>query len=163
MTTSAQDDPLQSLVAELLAGPGALRVEVPVLGRSDARGAEKQLEKAAAAAAAIKSGLAIEVMPILPLRVTQGAPFVFVEAGELRVRICETPQVNPFTADAYALMRDVMTALHWRPREDEPDSPLRALLSHPLQLRGNPVEFIDDPRTRIIDVIFEATYALPKN
>jgi hypothetical protein len=32
------------------------------------------------------------------------------------------------------------------------------MLAHPLQLAPLPVEMVEDPETRIIDVIFEAVY-----
>jgi hypothetical protein len=93
---------LQWAIEELLAAPGALRVAVPVVRR---RTKEIAAEIEAAAA---NAGLCIQVMPPLPVRVTEGAACVFVEAAEIRVRIVEQPAMNATGADAYDLVDDVM-------------------------------------------------------
>lgn len=137
---------LQLAIEELLTTPGALRVAVPVIRR---RTQELAAEIEAAVA---NAGLCIQVLPPLPVRVTEGAACVFVEAAELRVRIVEQPALNATGADAYDLVDDVMTGLHWRS--------FPAILAHPLQLATQPVEPVDDPQLRIFDVIFVATYEL---
>ncbi len=111
--------------------------------------------------AAAARELAIYVWPVLPVRIVQGVPFVFVEKGEARVTIIEQPQINTRSADAYDLVDDVMHALHWQAFAN--------VLAHPLQLAEKPTEMIWEPgtrfqglaaNTRMIDVIFEATYGL---
>ncbi len=115
--------------------------------------------KVEAAAAGREIGL--YVWPPLPSRIVQGVPFVFVESAEVRVTIIEQPQMNKTGVDAYDLVDDVMAALHWQAFGE--------MLAHPLQLAGKPTEMIWNPstrfeglaaNTRMIDVIFEATYGL---
>jgi hypothetical protein len=142
---SASSD-LQLAIEQLLAAPNALRVAVPVVKRRTKEiGAEIE-------AAAANHGLCIYVMAPLPMQVTEGAAVVFIEAAEIRVRIVEQPALNTTGADAYDLVDDVMTGLHWQP--------FAPILAHPLQLATKPAEMVEDPRTRIIDVIFHATYQL---
>jgi hypothetical protein len=141
---------LQSAVAELLAQPGALRVNVPIVSRRTLEiGAEVE-------AAAADKGLCLYVMPPLPTSALQGNPFVFFDKAELRVRIVEQPAMNQTGADAYDLVDDVANALHWQPRAE--GTALGAILAHPLQLADRPTEMIADPQARIIEVIFEAVY-----
>jgi len=143
---------LQQAIAAVLGAPDALRVAVPIVARR-----QKELGAEIEAAAANK-GLCIYVMPPLPTRAMQGVSFVFFEAAEVRIRIIEQPPANSTGADAYDLVDDVATALHWQPKEA--GSPLSAILGHPLQLASRPTEMVEDPRTRIIDVIFDATFQL---
>jgi hypothetical protein len=142
---SASSD-LQLAIEEMLAAPNALRVPVPVVRRRTKEiGAEIE-------AAAANHGLCIYVMPPLPTQIAEGTAVVFIESAEIRVRIVEQPALNSTGADAYDLVDDVMTGLHWQP--------FASILAHPLQLAGRPAEMVEDPRTRIIDVIFNATYQL---
>ena len=104
----------------------------------------------------MQASLCVYVMPPLPTRAMQGVPFVFFEAAEIRVRVIEQPQTNATGADAYDLVDDIAAALHWQPREE--GTQLGAILAHPLQLATRPTAMVEDPNTRIIDVIFEATY-----
>ncbi|GEM_PF-4940357 len=134
---------------ELLKTQGALRADVPILFR---RPREKANEIAAAVA---KQTLGIYVMPPFPTRAMQGVPFVFYEGAELRVRIIEQPALNSTGADAYDLCDDVALALHWK----NPGG----MLAHPLMLAPRPVELIEDPQTRILDVIFTAVFQLNKS
>jgi hypothetical protein len=111
--------------------------------------------------AAAARELALYIMPPLPTRAVQGVPFVFWERVEVRVMIVEQPQLNTMGADAYDLVDDVSSALHWQPFSDR--------LAHPLQLAESPAEMIWEPaprlgglaaNARMIDVIFEATHGL---
>jgi hypothetical protein len=144
---------LQKAIVDLLSRGGALRVAVPVLSHRDKEYAKKIEE-----AAAKQSGLCVMVLPPLPTKAMQGVPFVFFESAEVRVRIVEQPARNALGADAYDLVDDIASALHWRPREGEQDNPLTPILAHPLQLAARPTGIAEDPVTRFIDVIFEATF-----
>lgn len=137
---------LQQLIAARLGAAGCLRVEVPIVARRT-----KELGAEIEAAGANK-GLCIYVMPPLPTRAMQDVPFVFFEAAEIRVRIIEQPGLNGAGADAYDLVDDIAAALHWHGFPE--------MLAHPLQLASRPTEMVEDPKYRIIDVIFEATYGL---
>ncbi len=175
---------LQLRVCDLLRRAGALRVVVPIVDRRT-----KELAKEIEANAANK-GLCLWVMPPLPTRAMQGVPFVFFEGAEIRVRIVEQPAVSArFGADGYDLLDDVATALQWQPHRGieeavaarmladsidhaaalalvraEPEFAelfaLAAILAHPLELASRPAEEVADPKTRIIDVIFNAVYQL---
>lgn len=135
---------LQRIIAAYLASPDKLRVVVPIVQR-------RHKEIGAEIEAAVSSkGLCLHVMPPLPTQAMQNVPFVFYQRAEVRVRIIEIPAMNGTGADAYDLVDDIAVALHWH---EFPE-----LLAHPLQLATRPSEMVEDPRTRIIDVIFEATY-----
>lgn len=123
-----------------------LRLTVPIVSRRT-KELGKEIE-----AAVTKRKLGIYVMPPLPQSFTQGNPFLFFDKVEIRVRIIEQPQINTTGADAYDLTDDVMACLHWQA--------FSTFLAVPLQLAARPVEMIEDPVTRIMDVIFEAVYGL---
>jgi len=137
---------LQSAIEALLAAPGALRVNVPVVKRRT-----KQLAAEIEAAAANK-GLCLYVMPPLPTGAEQDVPFVFFNRAEVRVRIIEQPAANTTGADAYDLVDDVATALQGQL--------IDGLLADILRLAARPTEMVEDPRYRIIDVLFNAVYQL---
>jgi hypothetical protein len=143
---------LQTAIHELLGLPGALRVAVPIVERRT-----KDLASDIEAAAA-SQGLCVLIMPPLPTGAEQGVPFVFFNRAEVRVRIMEQPAMNTTGADAYDLVDDVATALHWQPKAE--GTALGAIVAHPLQLAEHPVEMVDDPQYRIIDVFFEAVFGL---
>jgi len=143
---------LQQAIASLLGQEGALRVTIPIVAQHS-----KELTAEIEAAAA-NHGLCVFVMPPLPVSALQGNPFVFFDRAEVRVRIIEQPALNTTGADAYDLIDDVANYLHWQPRGE--DNPLTPILAHPLQLAAHPCKAIEDPRNRIIDVIFEAVYGL---
>jgi hypothetical protein len=63
--------------------------------------------------------------------------------------------MNSTGADAYDLVDDVANALQWQPRTP---GKLSAILSHPLQLAARPVEMVDDPNYRVLEVVFEAVF-----
>jgi hypothetical protein len=159
-----------------------LRVTVPIVARRT-----KLLAAELEAAKARKASLCVWVMPPLPLSAQQGNPFVFFDKAELRFRIVEQPATNQTGADAYDLIDDIANGVQWMPtrqltqatdaymeehavdqaaalvalRADAgyaPQFALFDLLAHPLQLAPRPVEMVEDPDTRIIDVIFEAVY-----
>ena len=145
---------LQTAITALLGASGALRVAVPLVARRTKElGAEIE-------AAAANQGLCIYVMPPLPTGAEQEQPSVFFNRAEIRVRIIEQPALNSTGADAYDLLDDVAVALHWRPNGAGDAPALGAILAHPLQLAARPVEMVEDPKFRIIDVIFEAVYGL---
>ncbi len=179
---SASSD-LQTAIVNLLSQPNALRVSVPIVARRP-----KDLASDIEAASA-SNGLCIWTMPPLPTSAMQGVQIVFFDKSEVRVRIVEQPAMNSLTADAYDLIDDVATALHWQPERginaavqaviqsqgvttDEALSivqadpanaalcELGAILSHPLELAVRPTEMAEDQRFRIIDVIFNAVYEL---
>ena len=96
----------------------------------------------------------VQVQPPRPARALQGYDEVFWEGWEVRVKILEEPSVNLGDVDAYDLVEDVMTALHWSRPGGE------AFLAYPLQLAARPVVMMDDLNKREIDVIFNATLGL---
>lgn len=154
--SSASSD-LQEQIAAVLQAEGSLRVAVPVLAR-----VSKKLENEIQAAVN-NQGLCISIMPINPTHVVEGAPFVFIDQAEVRVRIIEKVPINQTGADAWELRDDVMTALHWRPR-DETDTPalaLGAILAHPLELKNPPTQMMfESGQDRVIDVLFNAVFQL---
>lgn len=128
-----------------------LRVTVPIVAYR-----KKDLTSEIEAAAA-KNGLCINVMPPLPTRAEQGAPFVFFDEAEVVVRIIEQPSMNGLGADAYDLVEDVAAALHWQLLGGNSGG---SILAHPLQLASRPTDMAEDRKWRIIDVKFVATYGL---
>lgn len=177
---------LQLAIEAMLGTAGALRVAVPIVKRRT-----KDLPNDIDAAAA-NHGLCIFVMPPLPTSALENVPFVFFDKAEIRIRIIEQPAANRTGSDAYDLVDDVACALQWQPHRgleeaivarmlaescdrataaawvaaEEQFAPLRALaaiLAHPLQLASRPTDMVEDPRTRIIDVIFNAVYQLNKS
>jgi hypothetical protein len=173
---------LQQAIVDLLGQEGMIRLPVPIIGRQT-----KRLADEIKAAVAKKSSLCVWVMPPLPTSALQGNPFVFFDKAELRVRIVEQPQTNNTGADAYDLIDDIANSLQWMPQRQiqavvtdymtaqnvdqttalaalradasyGPQFKLLDMLAHPLQLAPRPTEMVEDPETRIVDVIFEAVY-----
>lgn len=151
---------LQAAVAALLAAPGALPIEAPVIRRR-----EKEMASDIDAGLAVQNGICLFVMPPVPTSAVQGVSFVFFDGYEVRVRIIEMPQINTSGADTYELIEAVALALHWQPKSQ--DSPLAQMLAHPLQLARRPVEMIEGSASapgfaydgnflRIADVVFNA-------
>jgi hypothetical protein len=150
---------INSVVITALAGPpapeawqvtaGILRAPVPVVNRRS-----KSLANDVAAAVA-SHGLCINVLPPLPTRANQGAPFVFFEAATVRVRVLEKPSISSrYGCDCWDIIDDVATALHWQ------NFPM---LSHPLQLAPKPTEiFAEAIQERAYDVLFIATYGISR-
>ncbi len=138
-----------------LAGEGYLEGTLPIVPLK-AKDQALLIEGAGAA-----RELALYIMPPLPKRAVQGVRFVFWESVEVRVSIVEQPQLNTTGADAYDLVDDVSSALHWQA--------FAGKLAHPLQLAEKPTEMVWDPaprlsglaaNARVIDVIFEAVHGL---
>lgn len=151
---------LQDAIAALLEAPGALPIAAPVIRRR-----EKEMASDIDAGLAVQNGICLFVMPPVPTSAVQGVSFVFFDGYEVRVRIIEMPQLNTAGTDSYELIDAVALALHWQPRVQE--SPLTAMLAHPLQLARRPVEMIegsaaapgfayDGKFLRIADVVFNA-------
>jgi hypothetical protein len=136
---------LQSKIAELVRA--ALPVKAPVVAQR-----KKLMPADIDEATAVKSGLCVLVLPPRHLRQEQGVSFVF-GTYEVRVRIVEIPNMNGHQADIWDLQDAIEAALHWR---EIPE----LLPSHPLSLAPRPTEFVDDPKTRVLDVIFEAVMPL---
>jgi hypothetical protein len=144
MSTSSD---LQSFTAVLLEAPRAMPVPgIPVVRRRE----KEPINEIEAAIA--RASLCLYVMPPLPIRALQGAPFLFFDRYEVRVRIIENPASNEFPVDAYELVDYVALALHW--------SNPGGILAHPLQISTRPTEMVESPETRIIDVIFDAQLQL---
>lgn len=120
-----------------------LRAAVPIV-EWKAKDLAKRIEAAKA-----NHGLCIYVMPPLETQVKEGFENIFFEKSEVRVRIIEQTSVNLHGVDAYDLKDDVMVGLHWQ---------WPAMLKHPLYLARRPCEEVADPKTRILDVIFNAVY-----
>lgn len=156
---SASSD-LQAAIKDLLAAPGALRVDVPVLDRLTG-----DYQNDILAAAEKQSGLCVYVMPVIEQEAgsMQGGDVVFIDAAEVRVRIIEQPRANPSGATAFDLKDDIINALHWKGAQGHAPA-LDAILAHPLQLARRPVEIVEgvieesQQMVRILDVLFTATY-----
>lgn len=103
-----------------------------------------------AAVAAI--GCAVYVMPPLPQRALQGAPFVFFERAEVRVRVIENPLLNESGSDGYELAEMIALALH----NQNPGG----LLAEPMGLAETPVELAEDDGARVMDVVFGCAFQL---
>lgn len=165
---SASSD-IQKAVTDLMAAcPAIATANIPVIQYRP-----KEIASEAENAAA-QFGVFVQVLPPLPTRFEQGSPIVFFSKAEVRVRIIEYPDLNVSGLDAYDIADQAFLWLHWRPdglgsRVVDPGDPLRGVLSHPLELASRPCEMqekeIPDIRggtkeTRILDVIFEASYEL---
>ena len=175
---------LAEIIASLLKAPGALRVDLPVLVRKK-KDPANEIQSAIA-----QHQLCIFVLPPFPTSALQGLDLVFYDKAELRIRIIEQVKLNRLPATAYDLSDDIATALHWQPVtgikkamelamaaddalsqaealalvKDAPANAalfaLQATLAQPLQIDPHPVEQVEDANTRILDVIFNATYEL---
>lgn len=145
---------IQTAIAELLGVGEALRRPVPIVARRP-----HELAATIAEAGAKSAGLCAVVMPVLPLSIQDDMPGVFVDRGEIRVRLIEEPSRNATGVSAWMLADDAAQALHWSPKVA--GTALGAVLAHPLQLAPRAVETAEDARMRIVDVIFHATYQLP--
>lgn len=119
---------------------------LPVLVRRS-KEIENEIEEAVA-----KLGMCIYIMPILPRRITTGADFVFVEDGEVRVRLCSNPTIEELAIDVYEAMAQVTLCLH--------GTNPGGLLADNLRLSGSPVELIEDPEAVIFDILFTAAFQL---
>lgn len=105
------------------------------------------------AAALNKIGGCLYILPVLPRRVSVGYDEIFVEDGEIRVRLLVMPTTNKTGMDVYELMAQTMLALHGK----NPGS----LLVEPMTLRkDNPVEFIEDPEAAVFDILYTSTFDL---
>lgn len=140
---------IQARVLTLLGQPGATRVPLPLVAQRP-----KDLTAEILAAAALGNGLCAYVYPVLPGKITDDAPFVFVEEGDLRVRILERPSLTKGGPNAWQIADDIANFLHWQPKAA--GTGLDALLEHPLQLKG--YQQVADQETRLVDVVFGATY-----
>ena len=145
---SASSD-LQAAIEALLRAPGALSANVPIVKRRT-----KEVGAEIEAATAKQGGLCIYVMPPLPTHANFD-PALFFDRAEIRVRIVEQPSLTGAGADAYDLADDVALALHW--------AAIPSILAHPLFIAERPMEIAEDPKYRIIDVIFTAVYGLLKS
>lgn len=145
---SAASD-IQAAVMALLGQPDALRVPVPLVAQRP-----KDLTTEILNAAALGNGLCAYVYPVLPARVQEDTPFVFVDEGEVRVRILERPGLTKGGPNAFQLADDIANFLHWQPKAA--GSALDALLAHPLQIQR--IQAVSDQETRLVDVVFNATY-----
>lgn len=131
---------LQAAVIAQLSG-ALLAPGVPVL--------DKRPHDLNSAIAAAGHPLCIEVAPPLLTRAMDGNPELFIEQCEVRVKISEQPALNGTGVDAYELVEDVATTLHWQP--------FAGLLAYPLQISTQPTALQGDPSRREIEVIFNAT------
>jgi hypothetical protein len=150
---------IQDSVAALLALPGALRVNVPIVERRP-----KELGDAIQAAAALGGGLCAHILPVLPVKIVDEAPFVHVERGELIVRFVEKPNLSAGTgANAWQLADDACTALHYAPKAA--GTALGGILAHPLTLASDCLQSVEGKTdagddVRVVDVKFNANYTL---
>lgn len=110
---------------------------------------EKSIENDIEASLA-KLGACMFVMPVKPLEVQEGADFIFVKRGELRVRIIVDPTLNETGMDSPELAAQARLALHG----SNPGN----LLADNLRLANPPVEEVEDPSAVVIDLIFHAAY-----
>lgn len=125
----------------------ALLPGIPLLYRR-----EKEIENDIEAAIN-RLGACVYVLPVLPRRVTPGADFIFVEDGEVRVRVLENTVLNETGMDVYTLAERVALSLHGK----NPGN----LLADNLRLQpGTAFELVEDPEAAVMDLIFTAAFQL---
>lgn len=133
-------------IAALLGAPGALRAAPVIVARRPHERAS-EVERMAA----IRSGLSVHVMQPLPRRATRGAPFVYFEQAEFRVRIIQLVAMQISDLDAHSLVDDVCDALHYQRVPG---------FTQPLKLAHRVTEMVEDENARVIDVILNGAYQL---
>lgn len=138
---------LQSAVREMIQASPGIPAGVQVIAR-----VEKDLVNDIQSALA-KLGLCIYVLPTLPLRAMRTETgLIFFESAEVRVRIIENPTLNKTGFDAWDVCEAVATTLQGSNPGD--------FLACPLGLASTPVDLVEDPDTRVMDLIFDAAFQL---
>jgi len=101
---------------------------------------------------AILLGLAIGVyiLPVLPSAPVEGAPFLFFQRAEVRVRIVENRKLNSTDVDAYQVAEAVCLALQGSNPGD--------VLSAPLEVSN--FELNEDANGISLDCIFLAAFGI---
>jgi len=100
----------------------------------------------------VLAGLAIGVyvLPILPVAPIQGAPFIFFQRAEVRVRVIENRKLNATGVDAYQVAEAVCLALQGSNPGD--------ILAAPLEVAT--FELNEDAQGISLDCIFHAAFQL---
>lgn len=98
--------------------------------------------------AILRQTLGIYIQPPLGSRAMTNVPYLFFENYEVRIRVVEQPKLNDTGSDAYETAETVALLLQWT----NPGG----MLAVPMQIAGRPMEMIEDPKYRVIDVIFVA-------
>ena len=96
----------------------------------------------------LKQTLGVYIQPPLGTKAMTNVPYLFFENYEVRIRIVEQPKLNDTVSDAYQTADQVALLLHWT----NPGG----MLAVPMQIAARPMEMIEDPTYRVIDVIFVA-------
>ena len=97
-------------------------------------------------------GICIYIMPVLPAAPLEGAPFVFFQRAEIRVRVIENRKLNATDLDAYQIAEAVCLALQ--------GANPSGLLSAPLEVSN--FELNEDEKGISLDCIFHAAFGLEK-
>lgn len=90
------------------------------------------------------------VMPVLPAAPVEGAPTVFFQRSEIRVRAIENRKLNDTPLDVYQVAEAVCIALQASNPGDQ--------LSAPLELSN--LELTEDEKSVALDCIFLAAFGL---
>ncbi|HEX4085924.1 MAG TPA: hypothetical protein VHY22_13505 [Chthoniobacteraceae bacterium] len=146
---------LQSGIAKLLTPEALPAPNIPVLMRRP-KELQSDIEEAI-----LKQTLGIYINPPLPTRaLDSGGPVLFFSDYEVRVRVVEQPKLNDKGADAYEVAEAIAEALHWSNPEAPDGTPMLAI---PMKINpGRPLELIEDPTYRVIDVVFIAALQINK-
>ncbi|MEI6491587.1 MAG: hypothetical protein WCO94_03480 [Verrucomicrobiota bacterium] len=130
-------------VKTLLDGSGLLP-QLPVIVREKGE-ILNDLEARLAALA-----ICVFIMPVLPVAPLAGAPFVFFERAEVRVRVIENRKLNATGLDAYEVAEGVCLALQGKNPGD--------ILSAPLEL--STFELNEDDKGVSLDCVFLAAFGI---
>ena len=100
----------------------------------------------------VLAGLAIGVyvLPVLPVAPVEGAPFLFFQRAEVRVRVIENRKLNSTGSDAYEVAEAVCLALQGSNPGD--------ILAAPLEVAN--FELNEDAVGISLDCIFHAAFGI---
>ncbi len=96
--------------------------------------------------------ICIFIMPVLPLVPHPGAPFVFFQQGEVRLRAIENRKLNKTDIDVYEIAEGICLTFQGVNPGD--------VLAAPLQLSN--LELMEDAEGVALDCIFRAAFQLNK-
>lgn len=90
------------------------------------------------------------ILPVKPLRITEGADFIFFESAEVRLRMIINPTTTDLAMESSELSAKLRLALHGKNPGD--------LLADNIRLANPPLEEVEDPEVIIHDNIFLVSY-----
>lgn len=96
--------------------------------------------------------ICVYILPPFALSALQGSPALFFDKYEVRCRVLEQPALNDTGLDAWDVAERIALTLHWQM--------IPGMLAHPLYIAPRPMEMVEDPQRRAIDVIFYAQIEL---